>query len=45
VLDLDVAEQAGRICAAAGDPITREEWQRYLPDLAFRPPCTAGRTR
>jgi len=45
VLDLDVAEQAGRICAAAGDPITREEWRRYLPDLAFRPPCTAGRTR
>lgn len=27
------------ICNAVGDPITRKEWQHYLPDRPYEPPC------
>ncbi|EPH45004.1 caspase family protein [Streptomyces aurantiacus] len=27
------------LCNAVGDPITRQQWERYLPDRAYRPPC------
>ncbi|GAB2944917.1 AAA family ATPase [Nonomuraea fastidiosa] len=27
------------ICAAVGDPITPEQWRRYLPDRPYEPPC------
>ncbi|WP_156213640.1 hypothetical protein [Lentzea aerocolonigenes] len=30
---------AHRICALAHPRITREEWDRYLPGVEFRPPC------
>lgn len=28
-----------RICLFTGTPITREEWTRYLPGVAYDPPC------
>lgn len=40
ILDLDTEAVAARVCARVGDPITRDEWNRYLPDLAYKPPCT-----
>jgi WD40 repeat protein len=27
------------ICAGTGDPITEQEWNTYLPDLPYQPPC------
>lgn len=27
------------VCADAGDPITRAEWDRYVPGMAYRQPC------
>ncbi|WP_327364393.1 MULTISPECIES: caspase, EACC1-associated type [unclassified Streptomyces] len=29
----------GDICESAGDPITRQEWNHYLPDKPYEPPC------
>ena len=46
----DPAGAARRVCAVAGDPITREEWARYVPGLTHAalsraglgaPPCPA----
>jgi hypothetical protein len=28
-----------QLCAIAGDPIERAEWDRLAPDLQYRPPC------
>lgn len=28
------------ICNAAGDPITEQQWQHYLPGRDYRPPCS-----
>ncbi|MCM3885921.1 WD40 repeat domain-containing protein [Frankia sp. R82] len=39
VWDTDVDRVVDRLCAGMGDPITRAEWARYLPDLPYRPPC------
>ena len=39
VWDLDPAAAARRVCATAGSPITPAEWNRYLPDLPYQPPC------
>jgi WD40 repeat protein len=35
------AEQATieAICAQVGDPMTADEWARYVPDERYRPPC------
>jgi WD40 repeat protein len=44
--DTDPAQVAGSLCAAAGDPISKTEWNRYVSHvLPYRPPCagTAGR--
>lgn len=30
---------ARQICRTAGDRLTRPEWSKYVPDLAYRPPC------
>ncbi|MFE6838583.1 caspase family protein [Streptomyces sp. NPDC057705] len=27
------------LCATVGDPITRQQWKRYLPDRPYEPPC------
>jgi WD40 repeat protein/transcriptional regulator with XRE-family HTH domain len=36
-----VAEEdaIARICAGTGDPLTEAEWELYLPDRAYAPPC------
>ncbi|MHA6765569.1 nSTAND1 domain-containing NTPase [Streptacidiphilus sp. PAMC 29251] len=30
------------LCNAVGDPITRQQWKRYLPDRLYQPPCPPG---
>jgi WD40 repeat protein/transcriptional regulator with XRE-family HTH domain len=37
----DAEQVAVRFCAVAGTPITRAEWDHYLPDRPYRPPCRA----
>ncbi|HEY8472323.1 MAG TPA: AAA family ATPase [Natronosporangium sp.] len=32
-------EIAAEICRTAGDILTVDEWRKYVPDLAYRPPC------
>ncbi|MGY3676497.1 caspase, EACC1-associated type [Streptomyces sp. TE33382] len=27
------------LCTTVGDPITRQQWKRYLPDRPYAPPC------
>ncbi|MCK9925090.1 WD40 repeat domain-containing protein [Frankia sp. AgPm24] len=39
VWDTDTERVVDQICTRMGDPITRAEWARYLPDLPYRPPC------
>ncbi|MGW0702753.1 caspase, EACC1-associated type [Streptomyces sp. NPDC002867] len=29
----------GDLCDSVGDPLTRQQWQHYLPDRPYRPPC------
>jgi hypothetical protein len=36
-VDVDVLLE--RACQNAGEPITRSEWQQYLPQVAYDPPC------
>lgn len=40
VWDLDPETMIEQFCAKAGDPLTREEWRQYLPDLDYDPPCS-----
>jgi WD40 repeat protein len=35
----DVHQIARDICRTAGDPLTVPEWEKYVPDLPYRPPC------
>ncbi|WP_327303242.1 caspase family protein [Streptomyces sp. NBC_01298] len=37
--DTDPERAIGEICASVGDPITPEEWRRYLPGKPYDPPC------
>lgn len=37
--DVDPERVAARLCAMSHPALTRTEWDRYLPGLAFRPPC------
>ncbi|PZG38059.1 hypothetical protein C1I98_24780 [Spongiactinospora gelatinilytica] len=37
--DTHLGRVAGQVCALAHPPVTRAEWNRYLPGTAFRPPC------
>jgi WD40 repeat protein len=39
VLDLDAEAKADQLCAQAGDGITEEEWNTYLPEFDYTPPC------
>ena len=43
--DTDPAQVARSLCAAAGDPISKADWGRYVPGAPYQPPCagTAGR--
>jgi WD40 repeat protein len=36
------AAAASYICSITGAPITRTEWERYIPGLPYDPPCPAG---
>lgn len=38
----DPARIETNLCAAVGDVITREQWERYVPGLPYRPPCVDG---
>jgi WD40 repeat protein len=37
----DAGQAEAGLCAVAGTPITRAEWNHYLPDRPYRPPCGA----
>ncbi|MBE9375898.1 hypothetical protein IQ251_15715 [Saccharopolyspora sp. HNM0983] len=37
--DTDPAHVPAGLCNAVGDPITPQQWKRYLPDLPHDPPC------
>ncbi len=36
---LDGSAAIDTVCTGAGDPITEQEWERYLPDRPYAPPC------
>ena len=35
----DTPSAVNQICDALGDTITHDEWERYLPDRTYDPPC------
>jgi hypothetical protein len=37
--DTDPSQVAANLCTAAGDPITPQQWQLYLPGRTYQPPC------
>jgi WD40 repeat protein len=37
--DTDPAHIASGLCATVGDPITPQEWNQYLSDRPYQPPC------
>lgn len=37
--EMDAERVATRVCEIARPAITRTEWDRYFPDLAYQPPC------
>jgi WD40 repeat protein/transcriptional regulator with XRE-family HTH domain len=37
--NLDAEQVARQVCATAGDPVTRAEWDRYVTGVPYRPPC------
>jgi WD40 repeat protein len=37
--DTSPATAAAGVCAAAGDPITAQEWARFVPGVSFGAPC------
>jgi WD40 repeat protein/transcriptional regulator with XRE-family HTH domain len=37
--NIDAGQAEADLCAVAGTPITRAEWNHYLPDRRYRPPC------
>jgi len=43
--DTDPTRAAASVCTAtsAGPAITRNQWQQYLPDQPYNPPCPASR--
>ncbi|MEV0033706.1 AAA family ATPase [Nocardia sp. NPDC050793] len=40
VWDLDVSHAIDRICDVTGSLLTEDIWQRHLPQLPYRPPCS-----
>jgi WD40 repeat protein len=38
--DTSPAEAAVAVCANAGQPLTRLEWDNYVPGLAYQAPCS-----
>jgi hypothetical protein len=41
-LDLDPTTLVARACEAAGRTLTHEEWDQFMPDLPYDPPCTSS---
>jgi WD40 repeat protein/transcriptional regulator with XRE-family HTH domain len=39
LIDTDTRRVAQQICASSGAPITRAEWQQYVPGAKYDPPC------
>ncbi|MFJ3695273.1 WD40 repeat domain-containing protein [Streptomyces sp. NPDC090052] len=39
--DLDVNHAVRRICSTSAGALTRQLWSRYVPRLAYRPPCSS----
>ncbi|MFJ2830431.1 hypothetical protein ACIPC1_23190 [Streptomyces sp. NPDC087263] len=37
--ETDIDRATARVCALAHPPITRTEWEQYLPGVRYRPPC------
>lgn len=37
--EVDPKRMERLICQTAGDGVTRSEWEQYLPDLPYDPPC------
>jgi hypothetical protein len=37
--DVDPAFLLKRACAAAGRDLIRQEWEDFLPDRPYQPPC------
>jgi WD40 repeat protein len=35
----DPNQAAERVCATAGDPITRAEWTQFITGTPYNPPC------
>jgi len=39
IWDTDIPRLTAHLCSLAHTPITLAEWNRYLPELPYRPPC------
>lgn len=39
---IDIPTVLKRICDTTGMALTREEWELYIPDIGYTPPCPAG---
>src|SRR6266542_1525376 len=39
VFAVDPESMAGELCRGGGEPITQAEWNQYLPDQPYQPPC------
>jgi WD40 repeat protein len=39
IWNLDTASAIQYICASTGNVLTRAQWQTYVPELAYDPPC------
>jgi len=37
--DTHATEAAAAVCAMAGQPLSRAEWQAYIPGRPYAPPC------
>ncbi|WP_324605185.1 WD40 repeat domain-containing protein [Streptomyces sp. NRRL WC-3549] len=40
--DTDPERVIGDLCAGVGDPITRKQWEHFLPDKPYEPPCRSS---
>ncbi|MDT3443935.1 TIR domain-containing protein [Pseudofrankia sp. BMG5.37] len=39
LMDTDLAHGVSGLCSRVGDPLSRDEWQRYFAGRPYRPPC------
>ncbi|TDB78468.1 hypothetical protein [Micromonospora sp. KC723] len=37
--NVDPEQVAAYVCATTGDDISRGEWEKYLPNVPYAPPC------